>query len=43
MGKNNLRHVDGTKIRRQYFTVPLIIFYLITLAVPYFVFVILLG
>ena len=40
MTENTLKHIDGKKIRRQYFNVPLIILYTLMLAIPYFIFVI---
>ena len=40
MVENTLKYIDGKKIRRQYFNVPLIIIYTFMLAIPYFIFVI---
>lgn len=36
MAENLLKHLDGKKIRWQYFNVPLIILYSLMLAIPYF-------
>lgn len=38
--KNNLKYVDGKRIRRQYFNIPLIILYSLMLAIPYAIFTI---
>lgn len=40
MEENKLKHIDGKKIRRQYFNVPLIILYSLMLAIPYAIFTI---
>ena len=40
MSENNLKHINGQKIRRQYFNIPLIILYSLALAIPYWIFVI---
>lgn len=40
MGENTLKYIDGRKIRRQYFNVPLIILYTMMLAIPYFIYII---
>ncbi len=40
MKENRLRHIDGKKIRRQYFNAPLIVLYSLMLAIPYAIFVI---
>lgn len=40
VGESNLKHIDGIKIRRQYFNIPLIILYSLMLAIPYAIFVI---
>ncbi len=37
MEENKLKHINGKKIRRQYFNIPLIFLYTIMLAVPYFI------
>ncbi len=38
--ENNLKNVEGKKIRRQYFNIPLIILYSMMFAIPYTIFVI---
>ena len=40
MKHNGLKHIDGKKIRRQYFNSPLIILYSLMIAIPYFIFII---
>lgn len=40
MKDNNLKHIDGKKIRRQYFNIPLIIIYSLMFAIPYAIFTI---
>ena len=40
MKDNTLKHIDGKKIRRQYFNIPLIILYSLMLAIPYAIFTI---
>lgn len=40
MEENNLKHIEGKKIRRQYFNIPLIVLYSLMLAIPYAVFTI---
>ncbi|MBQ8163119.1 MAG: hypothetical protein IJZ93_01960 [Clostridia bacterium] len=40
MEENNLKHIEGKKIRRQYFNIPLIILYSLMLAIPYAIFTI---
>ena len=40
MKENRLKHIDGKKIRRQYFNAPLIALYSLMLAIPYAIFVI---
>ena len=39
MAEINLKQTDGKKIRRQYFTIPLLIFYFVILVIVYAVFV----
>lgn len=40
MAENDLKQISGKKIRRQYFTTPLLIFWFVILAIVYTVFVI---
>ena len=40
MEENNLKHINGKKIRRQYFNSPLIFLYSLMFAIPYFIFII---
>ena len=40
MGENHLKHIEGKKIRRQYFNIPLIVLYSLMLAIPYAIFTI---
>ncbi len=40
MEENNLKYIQGKKIRRQYFNAPLIILYSLMLAIPYFIIII---
>lgn len=39
MAENNLKHIEGKKIRRQYFNIPIVILYSLALAIPYAIFI----